>query len=78
MNRKQGYKDLEKWRNTCRKQKQRYYAKTSSLYTRRPWTAEEDAMVIGHNLTDSELSVKIERSVRAIQHRRHRLNNFES
>lgn len=78
MNRKQGYKDLEKWRKTCREQKQRYYAKTSSLYTHRPWTTEEDAMVMEHNLTDSELSVKIERSVRAIQHRRHHLNNFES
>lgn len=78
MNRKQSYKDMEKWRKTCRKQNQRYYAKTSNLYSRRPWTAEEDAMVMEHNITDSELSAKIQRSVRAIQHRRHRLNNFES
>lgn len=78
MNRKQDYKDMEKWRKTCRKQNQRYYAKTSNLYSPRLWTAEEDAMVMEHNITDSELSVKIQRSVRAIQHRRHRLNNFES
>ncbi len=78
MNRKNCYKDMEKYHRTCRKQRKRYYDKTSNLYPPKPWTAAEDAMVIEHKITDSELSAKIERSVRAIQHRRVRLKKTES
>ena len=73
MNRKKNYRDMEKYRKACRRQNQRYYAKTSNLYPPKAWTAEEDAMVLDHKIPDSELSKELERSVRAIQHRRHRL-----
>lgn len=73
MNRKKNYRNMEKYRKACRRQNQRYYAKTSNLYPARAWNAEEDAMVLNHTMPDSELSEKLERSVRAIQHRRHRL-----
>lgn len=46
MNRKNSYKDMEKYRRTCGKQRKRYYDKTSNLYPPKPWTALEDAMVI--------------------------------
>lgn len=68
---------MDKYRKACRRQNQRYYEKTSYLYPPRPWTSDEDAMVLEHSMTDPELSAKIERSVRAIQHRRHRLRNRE-
>lgn len=78
MNRKKDYRDMDKYRKACRRQNQRYYEKTSNLYPPRPWTPGEDAMVLEHSITDHELSAKIERSVRAIQHRRNRLKNYES
>lgn len=78
MNRKNAYRDMEKYRKACRRQNQRYYAKISFLYPPKPWTADEDVMVLEHKITDSDLSAKIERSVRAIQHRRNRLKNLES
>jgi hypothetical protein len=73
MNRKKNYRDMEKYRKACHRQNQRYYAKTSNLYPPKAWTAAEDAMVLDHKIPDSELSKELERSVRAIQHRRHRL-----
>lgn len=75
MNRKQQYRDKDKCRETCRRQKQRYYGRTSFLYPARLWTHEEDEMVTAHEITDSELSAKIERSVRAIQRRRWQLKH---
>lgn len=75
MNRKSAYKDMDKWKAACNRQRQRYYGKTSFLYERRPWDEYEDRMVIEHNLTDSQLSDLLERSVRAIQVRRSRLKN---
>lgn len=75
MNRKQQYRDKDKCRETCRRQKQRYYGRTSFLYPARLWTYEEDEMVTAHEITDSELSAKIERSVRAIQRRRWQLKH---
>ncbi len=76
MNRKKNYRDMEKYRKACRRQNQRYYGKTSFLYQPRLWTAEEDTLVMEHDITDHELSEKISRSVRAIQHRRHRLRKL--
>lgn len=77
MNRKNDYKDMEKHHKACRRQNQRYYAKTSFLYPSRPWSADEDALVLEHKITDSELSAKIGRSVKAIQLRRCRLKSRE-
>lgn len=59
MNRKEDYRDMEKYHKACQRQHRRYYSKTSFLYPSHPWTAEEDALVIKHEITDSELSEKM-------------------
>ena len=71
-NRKKDYADMEKYAKTTRNQKKRYYAKTA-IYGSRPWTYEEDRMVIEHKITDTELSKIIRHSVCAIQKRRYRI-----
>ena len=74
MNRKSEYKDLEKYIETRRKQKRRYlYKNGCNAYEPKPWTKEEDVLVLEHNVADSVLSKQIERSLGAIQARRHRL-----
>lgn len=72
MNRKHYYRDLNLWRETTRKQKQRYYQKTAT-FTKIPWTAEQDAVVLRHDIPDSQLSQQIGHSLAAIQIRRSRL-----
>jgi len=68
MNRKNCYKDLSKWRKTVRKQKNRYYRKTTYAENhKKPWTRKEINMVMEHKITDTELSSLIGRSVGAIQ-----------
>lgn len=69
MNRKNEYADMDKYRKACYNQRKRYYQKTQ-LYSKRAWTEEEENQVIEHLITDSELSVRIQRSVGAIQDRR--------
>lgn len=73
MNRKKDYRDMEKFRRTCRKQQRRYYSKTAFLYEKRYWTADEDTMVLEHSVPDTTLSRVIHRSVGAIQTRRSKL-----
>lgn len=75
MLRKKDYRDLQKWKNTARLQRKRYYAKTA-LYAPRPWTAKEEQLVLEHTIPDSELSPLIQRSVSAIQNKRHKLKKF--
>lgn len=72
MNRPQKYADKNLWRETCRRQKGRYYAKTA-IYRKRAWTEEEDAAVMEHAVSDTQLSSLIQRSVRSIQCRRSKL-----
>ena len=60
--------------NVRRKRRQynkEYYGKTSFLYERRNWSADEEDMIIAHEKTDAEMSVILQRSVRAIQKHRH-------
>lgn len=71
-NRKYLYVDMEKFLKTRNAQRQRYYNKTA-IYKPSCWTIEQDEMVLEHKLSDTELSVKIGHSVRAIQIRRYRL-----
>ncbi len=71
-NRKSGYRDMEKFVKTRNAQRQRYYNQTA-IYKPSYWTCEQDTMVLAHTIPDSELSAKIKHSVRAIQHRRHKL-----
>ena len=75
MNRKNSYKDLDKWRKTCRKQNQKYYNKTAFKYEKRTWDTFEDEIILKHELSDTQLSEILHRSVRAIQIRRSRLKN---
>lgn len=67
---KAAYKDMEKFRATALRYKRKYYGRTTFLYPRRAWTEHEDDVVLAHKITDTEMSVKIQRSVGAIQHRR--------
>ncbi|MCD8007013.1 MAG: hypothetical protein LUF29_08655 [Oscillospiraceae bacterium] len=62
-------RSVEKKR-ACRK---RYYAKTANLYSRRAWTEEETQLVMEHSIPDSELSVKLGRSLKGIQEKRRRM-----
>ena len=68
--RKDNYRDLQKYRETRKKQRKRYYNKTSYLYEGRRWTPEEDDMVMAHISSDTVLSERLHRSVQAIQRRR--------
>lgn len=70
--RKKDYKDLEKWQDTKRKGKRRYYKSTQG-YARRGWTEEENRIILEHKRADRELSEQLGRSVQAIQTRRCRL-----
>lgn len=63
----------ERQRERKRLENKRYYGKTSFLYPRRKWSPEEDKLVLAHTIPDSELSVKIQRSLKAICNRRGRL-----
>lgn len=60
----------------CRaKYNKKYYAKSrTGTKTKRPWTVDEINLVCEHNVTDTELATKINRSVRAIQIMRCRAN----
>ena len=78
MNRKKSYKDMKRFRNTCRKQKRRYYGKTAFLYEKRAWTKAEDNMVLEHKIPDVVLSAKTHRSVGAIQKRRCKLKKMKN
>lgn len=56
-------------RRLRQKYNKKYYARTRG-YDKREWTDEEDVMVLEHDITDTELSKILERSVAAIQTRR--------
>ena len=72
------YRDMERYRNTRKLQKQRYRERTGSgKYPKRPWTYWEDKLVLAHEQPDVELSETIERSVQAIHVRRSRLMERE-
>ena len=75
-NRKNHYKDMEKYKKTRDFQKYRYYAKTA-IYEPSRWTYEQDEMVLQQTITDTELSARINHSVKAIQIRRCRLKKGE-
>lgn len=74
MNRKKEYKDMDKFKKTRNAQRKRYYKKTQ-LYKRKCWNIKEDILVLKHEITDTELSYMIHRSVSAIQKRRCRLKD---
>lgn len=71
-NRKERYVDMKKYRKTRNAQRKRYYKKTAN-YEKRSWTEEENKRVLDHNISDTELSSEIKRSVQSIQIQRSRL-----
>ena len=73
MNRKESYKDLEKWKNTCNNQNRRYYKKTAIYDNKTRYTDGECEMILKHDIPDTELSKIIHRSVMSIQIKRSRL-----
>ena len=68
------YANYEYKRTKRGRYNKRYYARTANRNPR-PWTAEEDRLVATHVTTDRDLADELWRSVRAIQHRRHRLKS---
>ena len=71
MNRKNDYKNIDKWRETCHKQRLKYYRKTACAKNKsKRWTAEEVEIVMNHEVSDHKISEIIGRSVEAIQQRR--------
>ena len=72
--RKSDYRDMEKYKKTKREQQKRYYHKTQNApNSKKYWTDEETEMIMQKNVSDTELSQILGRSVRAIQRRRHRV-----
>ena len=70
------YRDMEKYREYKRKTQSRYRKRTGAgQYPAREYTLEEDRMILEQSITDRELGIKIQRSVGAIQKRRHHLKN---
>lgn len=69
---KNGYRDMEKYRQTRRRQTRKYYKRTAK-YPRRDWTDYEDNMILDHAIPDRELSAILNRSQMAICVRRCRL-----
>lgn len=66
--RRYAYKDLDKYRNTRKKQKARYRDKTGSgLYKPKIWSEDENKLILEHSIPDIELSIMLKRSVNAIQ-----------
>ena len=72
--RKQQYKNLDKWKATNKKYKQRYYGATRNAEnSKMPYTEKEIALILNHTMTDRELSKTIGRSMQAIQTKRSKL-----
>lgn len=63
----------EQFRKIRNKWRRKNYQRTQKNGIIRQWTKQEDEAVLAHNITDSELSKKIYRSVQAIQTRRCKL-----
>lgn len=70
---REGMTKEERRRTRRHAEHKRYYAKTAFLYEPRPYSEEEDVMILAHAVPDSELSIIIRRSMKAICNRRWRL-----
>ena len=67
-NRKNKYKDTNKFRETQYHQRLRYYRQFQNVPNKgKLWTEEEISIVLAHEIPDREISKLIGRSVQAIQ-----------
>ena len=71
MNRKSNYKNIEKWREACNRQRRRNYSQTaySKNHCKR-WSDKEIEIVMLHEVPDRMISEIIGRSVESIQYKR--------
>ena len=71
------YRHNKAWRNRNRSMwnevKKRNYARGGRQGLYKPWTPDEDRLVLGHDIPDRRLASKLGRSVQSIQIRRWRL-----
>lgn len=72
MNRKESYKNMDKWRACCQRAKKKYYSSTA-IYKPSRYTFKECKMILEHSIPDRELSELIHHSVASIQSKRTRL-----
>lgn len=71
---KKEYADPEKYRKYKREYQKRYRKKANAgKYPRRGYTIKEDEMILEQVVPDRELAEKLQRSITAIQLRRHNL-----
>jgi len=67
---------MDKYRKTRNRQRKRYYSKTqNAINSGKPWTEEDDAVVLKHEVSDTEISQLLHRSVGSIQSRRYILTH---
>ena len=74
MNKRKFYKNKEKLRAYRKRYNDRYYGKAIKTATRggQHWTDAETAIVLFSPHTDTEIALKLNRTIRAIQLRRNR------
>lgn len=78
MNRKNEYKDMEKFKKTKREQQYRYKHRLGAgMYKPRKWEKWEDELVLKHENPDRELVEVLQRSIGAIVVRRVRLKKWQ-
>ena len=79
MNRKNQYKNLDKWREARNRSRKKNYGKTAYAPNyKKAWTTKEIEVVMKHEVTDFEISQLIGRSVASIQQKRYQLNKVIS
>ena len=71
---KELYRNPDLYKRTKRRQSKRYYAKYDK-YEKRPFTEDDDTLILAHEITDPELSKQIRQSVQRIQSRRNYLKH---
>lgn len=68
------YTNNEARKRARKKYRRKYYAKTYfSKNYKKPWNAADEARVLTHDVTDTQLAREIGRSVSSIQAKRRRL-----
>lgn len=76
---KNGYKDIDRYAITKRKQQKRWRERSGAfMHDRRRWSDAEIELLLDQSISDRELADKIERSVGAIYTKRSRLRGIEN